>query len=101
MTTSDLTSHIPNDRLMFTVRVKALIGEDRLEEEDQDVPGDYDISLPAEARDWTRSRQACVVLDKFHDSVAIGMLEDFEISVLNAQGEEIFEDDDTPSHPAR
>ena len=101
MTTSDSTSHIPNDRLMFTVRVKALIGEDRLEEEDQDVPGDYDISLPAEAREWTSSRQACVVLDEFHDSVAIGMLEDFEISVLNAQGEEIFEDDDTPSHPER
>ena len=84
----------PSERLMFTVRVVAVIEEHRLEDEDQDVPGDYDISLPAEARDWTSSRQACVVLDEFHDSVAIGTLDDFEISVLNDQGEEIFDEEE-------
>lgn len=94
MSSHDLALNTTYDRLMFTVRVEALIESHLLEDEDQDVPGDYDISLPAEAREWTASRQACVVLDEFHDSVAIGMLEDFEISVLNEQGEEIFDEEE-------
>lgn len=89
-----MTTPAATDPLCFTVRVDALVDLENLEEEDQDVPGDYDIRLNEEARGWTSSKQATAVLDKFHNTVAIGMLEDFEISVLNAKGEEIFEDDE-------
>ena len=81
-----------NDPLYFTVEVTANVNEELLEEEDFDVPGQYCIALPPEARGWSTSRQAKEVLDGFHNSIAIGCLDDFTITVLNDQEEEIFEE---------
>jgi hypothetical protein len=91
METHMSASNEPNT-LCFTVRVTALIGLDDLDEEDMEVPGDHNIQLGEEAHGWSAGQQATAVLDQFHGSVAIGMLEDFEITVLNSKGEEIFED---------
>lgn len=78
--------------LVYIVRATALVDEDALEEEDQEVPGDHTITLPASASTWSTSDQAKAVLDEFHDSVAVGMLEDFSFTVLNPEGVEIFEE---------
>ena len=91
---SDNHDSIENEELWFTVKVEALIEEDDLEDEDRDVPGEYEFFLPAEAKEWTPSRQAKTVLDYFHNSVAIGTLDDFNIEVINDQGVEIFEEFD-------
>lgn len=80
--------------LIFTVNVVSTVPLSELEEEDIDVPGQYDIELPACAHSWPSSRQAKEVLDCFHLTVPIGNLDDFLIEVLNPQGEEIFEEYD-------
>lgn len=87
-------AHTPlDDYLSFTVRVVALVDDDQLEEEDLEVPGEYEFTLPAHAASWTQSQQANAVLDDFHGSIAIGCLDDFEIIVLNEHEEEIYDEE--------
>lgn len=76
----------------YVVRAIALQNEERLEEEDRDVAGDHIVELPIAALDWEEGKQATEVLDTFHNTVPVGMLEDFEFSVIAPDGREIFED---------
>jgi hypothetical protein len=84
------TKDIEKDR--YGVVVTRLVDQDQLEPDDRDVPEYWEITLPEGSDIWTSSQCATYVLDEFHNSVAIGMLEDFSISVFNPRGEEIFED---------
>lgn len=82
------------DELEFTVRVKPLVEDEDRDFDDQDLQEEYTICLPAQARDWTPGQQATRVLDEFHESVPVAVLDDFEFSVLDPEGNEIFEDDE-------
>lgn len=82
-----------HDYLTFTVRATAVVDDHQLEQEDLEVPGEYEFTLPAHAAAWTSSQQAHAVLDDFHNSIAIGCLDDFEITVLDAQGQEIYDEE--------
>lgn len=82
-----------SESLVFTVLAEALVDEALLDEEDVEVPGTYSFDLPGEAAHWTESQQAGAVLDAFHGSVAVGVLDDFEFRVLAPDGREIFEDE--------
>lgn len=78
--------------IIFNVRVKPLVAKKSLDVEDRDVAGEYDFHLPAAAAQWSPARQAKEVLDRFHNSIPIAVLDDFEISVFNSMGKEIFEE---------
>lgn len=80
--------------LTFTVCVTAQVSDDVLDFDDREVAGQYTIELPQESRAWTSSRQAGAVLDQFHGSVAIAVLDDFDIAVITPQGEQIYEDEE-------
>lgn len=80
------------DQDRYAVVVVCLVEQDQLEPDDWDVPERWETTLPKGSENWTPSQCAKYVLDEFHNSVAIGMLEDFSISVFNSKGEEIFED---------
>lgn len=82
------------NNLIFTVQVTALVSDNTLDFDDRDVAGDYCFCLSQEAGSWTKAQQAKAVLDQFHDSIAIAVLDDFEIRVFNEQGEEVFEEDE-------
>ena len=85
---------MPNQSIIsFTVRVKSLVKKKDLDFDDKEVAGDYEICLPTEASDWSEGQQATYVLDRFHETVAIAVLDDFDISVFSEQGVEVFEDD--------
>jgi hypothetical protein len=59
------------------------------EVEDKDVPGEYLIELDAtlDSKDYANA-----ALDVFHESVAVGMLEDFSFRVFTADGTELHDD---------
>jgi hypothetical protein len=64
--------------------------------DDSDVEGLYQVTLGAGTAGRPAAEQAAIALDAFHGSVAIGELEAFEISVLDAEGRAIDEwDTDT------
>lgn len=92
--TDEISDEISNESLWFTVRVVPTVGDDELDEEDLDVANDYAFDLPAEAQNWTQSRQAREVLDAFHNCIAISTLDHFDISVLNGEDQEIFDEED-------
>lgn len=65
------------------VFVEAVVEEDELDHDDTDTEGEYTFLVTAD-----NDKQAEeLILDKFHDTVPISMLEDFSISVkhLSAQ----------------
>lgn len=62
------------------------------DQDDLDVPDSWDVDLPEESSTWSKSEQATYVLDRFHESVAIAMLDDFEFCIFAPNGELIFED---------
>ena len=80
--------------LPLIVRVTAIVDDEDLHPLDENIPGDWDIYLPAEAKDWSEGDQATAALDEFHESVAIKVLEDFTIEVFNENNEQLFEDYD-------
>ena len=82
------------DARFYTVRVECLVADDQRDEDDHDVPESWDTDLPAGSGDWSPGQCATYVLDRFHESVAIAMLEDFEIRVFDPDGVEIFEEED-------
>lgn len=83
------------DYRYYLVTATRLVNEEDLDSDDLDVPGSWDAELPPQAveENWSPGRCATYVLDDFHESVAIAVLEDFEIRVFDPDGEEIFEDD--------
>lgn len=83
---------MPTTDATYMVRAQALRDDDHLDEEDLEVAGDHTITLPSEAATWSEAKQASAVLDIFHSSVPVGVLEDFEFSVIAPDGREIFED---------
>lgn len=83
-----------NPNRCYEVRAKRLVDESELEEDDLSVPEVWDTMLPEGSEGWSDSERATYVLDDFHESVAIGMLEDFEIGVFDNEGVEIFEEFD-------
>lgn len=96
---------------VYTITIDRLVEEEQLESEDLSVPSDWDVKLPIESvtENWTPGRCATYVLDDFHESVAIAVLDDFEIRVFDPAGEEICEDfedeedlseDSSPAPPA-
>jgi hypothetical protein len=87
---------VADDRF-YTVRVECLVTDDQRDEDDHDVPDVWDTALPAGSEDWSPGQCATHVLDRFHESVAIAMLEDFEIRVFDPNGVEIFEEDPEPT----
>jgi len=78
----------------YLVTVTRLVDEEDLDKDDLDVPGSWDCVLPPEAlgENWSPGRCATYVLDDFHESVAIAVLDDFEIRVFDPEGKEIWED---------
>lgn len=104
-------SESDNPYRYYLVTATRLVEEEELDSDDLDVPASWDGELPPEAleENWSPGRCATYVLDDFHDSVAIAVLDDFEIRVFDPDGEEIWEEDDTldlsepvvePSRPA-
>ena len=65
------------------------------EVDDDDVPGLYEFRLPA---DYHEDARATAILDAFHAKVAIGMLEDFEIVVMDSCGNFLVEADGIESY---
>lgn len=61
------------------------------DEEDREVPGTYAVEVPEQADDTL----ACsIALDVFHSTVAVGVLDEFEFTVIDpATGKELVEDD--------
>ena len=94
MTDSDLPSRF------YTVTIERLVDEEYLEEEDLSVPSEWDVELPIESVSWTPGQCATYVLDDFHQSVAIAVLDAFEIRVFDPDGEEICEDFDEETAPS-
>ena len=86
---------VADDRF-YTVRVECLVSDDQRDEDDHDVPDVWDTALPVGSEDWSPGQCATYVLDRFHESVAIAMLEDFEFRVFDPDGVEIFEEDLEP-----
>lgn len=84
---------IVDDRF-YTVRVECLVADGDRDEDDQDVPESWDIALPAGSQDWSPGQCATYVLDRFHESVAIAVLDGFEIRVFDPDGDEIAENDE-------
>ena len=56
---------------------------DATENDDADVPGIYMVEV---AEDLQHAEQREAALDSFHGKTAIGMLEDFEIDVVDEDG---------------
>ena len=81
-----------NQEIAFTVRANACVRLAKLDEEDREVPGDHLVRLPAECASWDEAAVATAVLDRFHDSVAVNMLEYFDFTVLDAEGRVLSED---------
>jgi hypothetical protein len=60
-----------------------------LDEEDADVGGVYQVSVPA---DLPTSKAAAAALDVFHTKIGIEVLDDFSIFVTDEDGEVVDED---------
>lgn len=82
------------DTVNLIVRVTAIVDEDELHPLDADVPGDWDVYLEEEAKNWDEGELATAALDDFHNSVAVKVLDDFIIEVYNENNEQLFEDED-------
>lgn len=77
---------------LHTVRVHCLVADGERDPDDTYVPEVWEVLLPEQSRAWTPGQCATYVLDQFHASVPIAMLEDFSIHVFDAKGNEITED---------
>lgn len=78
--------------IALIVRATPLVDLEDLHPLDVDVPGDWEIELEGEAKDWTESEMATAALDDFHDQVAIKVLDDFLIEVYTEDNEQLLED---------
>lgn len=58
------------------------------EHEDDDIPGVYELSLPA---DYPQEAIVSAILDEFHSKVGIAVLDDFDITVIDSQGNVLIE----------
>ena len=75
---------------VYIIVAKNSTAKKRMDSEDKAVIGTYLASV--EQNGAATQEQVCTtILDKFHDSVAINNLEDFDISVYEMDGDEIFE----------
>ena len=63
--------------------------------EDIGVAGIYEVSFAVATAGLTPSKMASMVLDIFHSNVAIGMLDDFDIAVIDANDQFVEQD---PTH---
>ncbi len=77
---------------VHTVQVQCLVDYDQRDPDDTDVPEVWEVLLPEQSSAWTEGQRATYVLDQFHSSVPIAMLEDFSIHVFDAKGKELTED---------
>lgn len=80
-----------NTDAAFIVRAECLVPLDEIDEEDQEVEGDHTIDVPPECREWPEEKLAGWILDRFHDSVPVGELENFSFTVYSPEGEELSE----------
>ena len=76
---------------VHTVQIQCLVDRDQRDPDDTDVPEVWEVLLPEQSSAWTEGQRATYVLDQFHSSVPIAMLEDFNIRVFDARGNEIIE----------
>lgn len=96
-----MTNVSATEERYYTVRVTCLVAEEDRDEEDRDVPEEWTTELPAGSENWTPSQCATYVLDEFHDSVAVAVLDDFQLTVIGPDGEEICEDEEPDEAPSR
>lgn len=60
--------------------------------DDREVPGTYMVTILDVNDDDTKEKMASCALDAFHESVAIDMLDDFSISILDDNDHIVSED---------
>lgn len=75
--------------LQITVRRIAPLTD----EEDAEVPGLYKVLFNQDVSSLTREKQASMALDIFHSTIAIGTLDDFDIMVVDNNGQAVGQDD--------
>lgn len=79
--------------IVLTLVVNNLVRFKDLEEEDQAIPGTYEVELQGVTDQATPSSLAETALDAFHDRFGIECLDDFEITCYDAQGKAIERDE--------
>ncbi|MCE6959330.1 hypothetical protein LAZ40_09730 [Cereibacter sphaeroides] len=81
-------------------RLYIIVSGDATEDEDAEVAGLYLAEMreadPGEAP--SDGDRAGAALDEFHDSVAIGVLDDFTIRIFDEDGAEILQPEDYEEH---
>lgn len=83
--------------LSLLINVTSLQPRTDLDSEDVDVAGVYRVDLDFDAAEHqTLAKRASMALDVFHSSVAIAVLDDFSITVINPQDRT--EVDQDPEH---
>lgn len=75
----------------FTVAATATVDFEELDAEDQEVPGEHNISVPPSWLAWPEEKLAGAILDIFHESTPVNELENFDFSVFTPDGREISE----------
>lgn len=84
-----------NQRIVL-VNVKAMVPSRQLYSEDRSVQGVYRVYVPAHI---CNEQAASIALDAFHESVAVKVLDDFDISVFDAKvGRALYEAEDAESY---
>lgn len=83
--------------LSLLINVTSLQARADLDHEDVDVAGVYRVDLDFYAAEHqTLAKRVSMALDVFHSSVAITMLDDFRITVINPQDRAVVDQD--PEH---
>lgn len=77
---------------VYQVRITALVTESEMDCDDTDVPQTWETTLPNNSSHWSNSQRATYILDLFHQSIPIAMLENFDICIFNENGDEIWEE---------
>lgn len=84
---------------MQAVILTVTVTGDPTEDEDADVPGTYEVSVPGEAFARSKADAADLALDAFHGKNAIGMVEDFSITVTGPDGDPLDPNDEWTTIP--
>lgn len=78
-----------SDYQKLAIAVIAIVNNELLEVEDREVPGVYSVSVPKLLNDETMAR---VALDGFHESEAVGCLDDFVFRVFDPETLKVLEE---------
>jgi hypothetical protein len=83
---------ISNAMPAFIVNVRCLLATPT-DAEDESLEGKYQVTFDTDAAGFSEEKLASIALDVFHAKQGINELEEFEITVLNAHGQPVEQDE--------